>query len=167
MPTPKEQLAIVAVTPSATDIAIASEVILGAIGEGYRGTAELFAPVAERLATEPLPDVWTRLAYVEETEVRRVRSDATTMTAVAELEATGAILPIGRHDYYRGVWTLKYTTPRGDGGGYNVEGGSFNYGTAGGHWVGFGSICTRILCSPHGSARTFSEEELQQMGLGR
>jgi len=40
-------------------------------------------------------------------------------------------------------------------------------GTAGGHWVGLGSICTRILCSPHGSARNFSEEELQQMGLGR
>jgi hypothetical protein len=40
-------------------------------------------------------------------------------------------------------------------------------GTAGGHWVGLGGVCPRILCTTHGNARTFSEEELQQMGLGR
>jgi len=38
-------------------------------------------------------------------------------------------------------------------------------GTSGGHFVG--PNCQRILCSPHGKARTFIEEELQQMGLGR
>ena len=37
-------------------------------------------------------------------------------------------------------------------------------GTEGGHWVGLN--CTRLLCSPHGAARTFHEEELRQMGLG-
>jgi len=37
-------------------------------------------------------------------------------------------------------------------------------GTSGGHFVG--PSCSRILCSPHGSARTFSEEELRQIGLG-
>jgi hypothetical protein len=40
-------------------------------------------------------------------------------------------------------------------------------GTSGGHWVSIGPLCTRILCSPHGSARTFSEEEMSQIGLGR
>lgn len=38
-------------------------------------------------------------------------------------------------------------------------------GTSDGHFIG--RNCTLILCSPHGSARIFSEEELQQMGLGR
>lgn len=37
-------------------------------------------------------------------------------------------------------------------------------GTSGGHFVG--PNCQRILCSPHGTARTFSEDELRQMGLG-
>jgi hypothetical protein len=37
-------------------------------------------------------------------------------------------------------------------------------GTSGGHFVG--PSCARILCSPHGSARVFSEEELRQIGLG-
>jgi hypothetical protein len=37
-------------------------------------------------------------------------------------------------------------------------------GTAGGHFVG--PTCQRILCSPHGNARTFSDEELRQIGLG-
>lgn len=36
-------------------------------------------------------------------------------------------------------------------------------GTAAGHWVAIN--CTRLLCSPHGTARTFAEEELRQMGL--
>jgi hypothetical protein len=38
-------------------------------------------------------------------------------------------------------------------------------GTSGGHFVG--PNCQRILCSPHGTARTFGEDELRQMGLGR
>lgn len=38
-------------------------------------------------------------------------------------------------------------------------------GTSGSHFVG--PNCTRILCSPHGSGRTFSEDELRQMGLGQ
>jgi hypothetical protein len=37
-------------------------------------------------------------------------------------------------------------------------------GTSGGHFVG--PNCQRILCSPHGTARTFTDEELRQMGLG-
>jgi hypothetical protein len=37
-------------------------------------------------------------------------------------------------------------------------------GTSGGHFVG--PSCQRILCSPHGTARTFSQDELRQMGLG-
>lgn len=37
-------------------------------------------------------------------------------------------------------------------------------GTSGGHFVG--PNCQRILCSPHGTARTFGTEELKQMGLG-
>lgn len=37
-------------------------------------------------------------------------------------------------------------------------------GTSGGHFVGLN--CQRILCSPHGTARIFSEDELRQMGLG-
>jgi len=37
-------------------------------------------------------------------------------------------------------------------------------GTSGGHFVG--PSCVRILCSPHVTARTFSDEELRQMGLG-
>jgi hypothetical protein len=37
-------------------------------------------------------------------------------------------------------------------------------GTSGGHFVG--ANCTRILCSPHGNARTFSADELRQIGLG-
>lgn len=37
-------------------------------------------------------------------------------------------------------------------------------GTSGGHFVG--PNCQRILCSPHGTARTFSNEELRQIGLG-
>jgi len=37
-------------------------------------------------------------------------------------------------------------------------------GTSGGHFVG--PNCQRILCSPHGTARTFSQDELGQMGLG-
>jgi len=37
--------------------------------------------------------------------------------------------------------------------------------TSGGHFIG--RNCTLILCSPHGSARVFSEDELNQMGLGR
>ena len=38
-------------------------------------------------------------------------------------------------------------------------------GTSGGHWIN----CSRqqILCAIHGNARTFTEEELAQMGLGR
>ena len=54
MPTREEQLATLALTPTATDIAIASEVILEAIGDGYQGTATLFDSVARRLADEPL-----------------------------------------------------------------------------------------------------------------
>jgi hypothetical protein len=37
-------------------------------------------------------------------------------------------------------------------------------GTSGGHFVG--PSCQRILCSPHGNAPTFSDEELRQIGLG-
>jgi hypothetical protein len=37
-------------------------------------------------------------------------------------------------------------------------------GTSGGHFVG--PNCTKILRSPHGNARTFSEDELRHMGLG-
>jgi hypothetical protein len=37
-------------------------------------------------------------------------------------------------------------------------------GTSDGHFIG--PNCQRILCSPHGNARTFSDEELKQIGLG-
>ncbi|MDP9224636.1 MAG: hypothetical protein M3P18_12430, partial [Actinomycetota bacterium] len=160
MPTREEQLATLAVTPSSTDIAIASEVILESIGEGYAGTAALFAPVAKRLADEPVPDFWKELANIEEAEVRRVRSDATTITAIAELEACGAILPVGRHDYYHGIWTLKYTTDRDDGGGYSAESGNFNFAIAGGYRLPSYRSRSRLIDSP----RVFIEHTPAAMG---
>ena len=47
----------------------------------------------------------------------------------------------------------------------HVLGCCFGPGTSGGHWIN----CSRqqILCAIHGNARTFTEEELAQMGLGR
>lgn len=147
MPTREEQLATLAVTPSSTDIAIASDVILQTTGDGYIGTAALFAPVAKRLAEEPVPDFWKELANVEEAEVRRLRSDATTITAIAELEACGAILPVGRHDYYHGVWTLKYKADRG-GAGYSAESGNFNFAIAGGYRLPSYRSRSRLIDSP-------------------
>jgi len=159
LPTRDEQLATQAVTPSATDIAIASEVVLESIGEGYAGTAALFAPVAKRLADEPVPDFWKELANIEEAEVRRVRSDATTITALAELEACGAILPVGRHDYYHGTWTLNYKTDRGDG-GYSAESGTFNFAIAGGYRLPSYRSRSRLIDSP----RVFIEHTPAAMG---
>lgn len=159
MPTRDEQLATLAVTPSSTDIAIASEVILETIGEGYMGTGALFAPVAKRLADEPVPDSWTELADVEEAEVRRVRSDATTITALAELEACGALLPVGRHDYYHGTWTLNYKTDRGSG-GYSAESGNFNFAIAGGYRPPSYKSRSRLIDSP----RVFIEHTPAAMG---
>lgn len=122
-----------AVAPSAYDIAIASDVILAALAGGIVITSQFFAPVADRLASEPVPAAAREIEGVAEVDVRRVRANAATMSAVAHLEARGAILPIGSHHYYHpqheaDAWSVPSGTervPRS----YRID-GPYNFGIA-------------------------------------
>jgi hypothetical protein len=111
-----------AVTPSAYDVVIASEVILELLRTtGYQGTRGLFEPVEQRMASEPVPEVVRDIEGVTEADVRKVRAAATTMTALAELEATGAILPAGSPPYEHAGWRVPYSKG-GLSTAYNVDG---------------------------------------------
>lgn len=132
MPSHQKGEVLAAVTPSWHDVAIASDVIIGALREaGYLGTRELMDRVAERLADEPLPDVASAIEGVSESDVRRVRAAASAITAIAHLDADGAILPMGPSDFHHSEWHVPYVTERIQT-AYTVD-GPFNYGIAQGY----------------------------------
>lgn len=119
-----------AVAPNAYDIAVASDAILAALAGGRKVTQELFGPIAERLASEPIPQVAREIEGVQESDVRRVRAAAATMIALAHLEARGAILPLGPHHYHHsgGGWNVPARTEHYKS-GYNID-GPYNFGVA-------------------------------------
>jgi hypothetical protein len=61
------------------------------------------------MAGEPVPDVVRDIEGVTEADVRKIRAAATTMTALAELEATGAILPTGSPAYEHSGWHVPFS----------------------------------------------------------
>jgi hypothetical protein len=147
VPTEEEQLATAAVTPSATDIAIASDEILKVIGEGYASTDSLFASVIERLASEPTLDVSTRLPGVDDANVRSVRSRVTAFLAIAELEACGAILPMGVQAYPHPTWKLQYMIDNVSK-SYSAESGGFNVGIVAAYRAPSYRSRSRLIDSP-------------------
>lgn len=136
-----------AVTPSAYDVAIASEVILEALRTtGYQGTRGLFEPIEQRMASEPVPDVVRDIEGVTEADVRRIRAAATTMTALAELEASGAILPTGSPPYEHSGWHVAYSKG-GFATSYNVD-GMFTYRVAAGYRPRLADVRSPLIDSP-------------------
>lgn len=136
-----------AVTPSAYDVVIASEVILELLRTtGYQGTRGLFEPVEQRMASEPVPDVLRDIEGVTESDVRKVRAAATTMTALAELEATGAILPTGSPAYEHSGWHVPYSKG-GYATAYNVD-GMFTYRVAAGYRPRLRDVRSPLIDSP-------------------
>lgn len=136
-----------AVTPSAYDVAIASEVILEALRTtGYQGTRGLFEPVEQRLANEPVPDVVRTIEGVTEADIRKVRAAATTMTALAELEARGAILPTGSPPYEHSPWSVPYSKG-GYSTAYSVD-GLFTYRVAAGYRARLAELRSTLIDSP-------------------
>jgi hypothetical protein len=136
-----------AVTPSAYDVAIASEVILEALRTtGYQGTRGLFEPIEERLSNEPVPDVVRSIEGVTEVDVRKVRAATTTMTALAELEARGAILPSGSPPYEHPGWHVPYSLG-GHSTAYSVD-GLFTYRVAAGYRARLADLRSPLVDSP-------------------
>jgi hypothetical protein len=99
----------------AHDVAIASEVILASMEpERAAQTATFLALVATRLAAEPLPPT-AHGSGVDEPEMRRMRSQAVGVRAIAELQARGIILPLSG-DYQQLSWTVSWRAAVGGGG---------------------------------------------------
>lgn len=84
-----------AVSPSPQDLAIAEEVILGTLASGQtvHHRDNLVQRVRERLANEPLPELFHQLDDVTEQDCRAAWSMATAITALAALQWSGQILP--------------------------------------------------------------------------
>jgi hypothetical protein len=103
-------------------------------GKGYIGTGQVFEPVAARLMEdEPLLDGWKALQPVTESDLRRVKSAAATLIALAELESRGALLPTGPYDYSdpHRFW-ISTMTPQGSGPSYRLD-GRFSLGLSAGY----------------------------------
>src|SRR5260221_471343 len=111
---------IAAASPRTHDVAIASEVILATVESGVLNTSLFFEPVAKRLASEPIPDVAGTIEGVTEADIRRVRSAAATMTALAHLQARGGLLPLGDQSFLPSDTVVAYITEYAKG-GYNVD----------------------------------------------
>src|SRR5438309_1180043 len=83
-----------ATQPSEQDIAMAEEAILAALSAGQVSHYEnLIDRVRVRLAEEPTPELFGQLSDVTEEECRRAWFAATAMTALANLQWTGQIIP--------------------------------------------------------------------------
>jgi hypothetical protein len=83
-----------ATQPSEQDVAMAEEAILGALSAGQVSHYEnLIDRVRDRLAHEPTPELFSQLRDVSEEECRRAWSAATALTALANLQWTGQVIP--------------------------------------------------------------------------
>jgi hypothetical protein len=133
-------------------------------------TQQIMSRFVERWAEATLGR--SRLRLLEETEVRDVLVVFSNQRVVSGAEARQVSFAGGRLRYIEvfapnsvlGV-DVEYTAGTLLHETGHALGCCSGPGTVGGHFVG--STCMRILCSPHGQARTFTEEELQQMALGR
>lgn len=105
-----------AVRPSTEDLAIAEEVVLGALAAGATlAREELIARVQDRLAQEPLPEPFQELDDVTETDCRRCWGKATALTALATLQWSGQLLPCDVMDTEHSGLHLSWSSPRGGG----------------------------------------------------
>lgn len=95
MPDPHDQnVASQATRPSEHDVAIAEEAILGALAEGrVAHVSNMIEVVGTRFADEPTPPLFSQLQDVTEDDCRAAWMAASAMTALANLQWTGQIIP--------------------------------------------------------------------------
>jgi hypothetical protein len=95
LPDPHDQnVASQATRPSEHDEAIAEEAILDALAEGtVAHVSNMIEIVGTRFADEPTPGLFAQLQDVTEEDCRAAWMAATAMTALANLQWTGQIIP--------------------------------------------------------------------------
>jgi hypothetical protein len=106
-----------ATQPSERDVAIAESVVLGRLASGAVLHAQnMIEEVRHRFADEPLPALFGELDDVTETDCRAAWSTAAAMTALANLQWTGQIIPCDVLDVPDiGALTLVWRSPHGAG----------------------------------------------------
>jgi len=112
-----------ATQPSEQDIAMAEEAILGALSAVQVTNYEnLIDHVRRRLADEPTPELFSQLSDVTDEDCRRAWFAATAMTALANLQWTGQIIPCDALDVpnLRDL-VLEWRSPHGAGAIRNMQ----------------------------------------------
>lgn len=119
-----------AVRPTDHDLAVAADALLPALAAGALPTTMLRDAVATALEGEPLPAIAEGLQGVQEAGLKKARAAATTLTALAHLEAEGAILLLGSRRVHQWAdWTIVPFQLGGFGSGYRME-DPYNYDLA-------------------------------------
>ncbi len=146
MPNHQADQVLEALTPTAHDIAVASETIVAALTAFGRAmpTSMLLEPVTQRLTSESLPPAARNIEGVKQDDLLRVRAQAAMTTALAHMAARGVVLPVGGITSAPLNWSITYDF-RGYATGYRVADGPFNYQIADAYALPrFGSLAPSI-----------------------